>query len=190
MVILLLYLASVCLSNGQAVTLLSVIKMPKMSSESLKYGLQWDRVENKTSVAVYAGGAVVALWLSTTIVGAVNAVPLVRSPCSFAHGIMRMQILARFIPHFKAMSRFSSFVGCIEASSENSLLPKKSILSEATVHNKLLFVNMQLPKFLELVGLGYTSWFVYRYLLFKVSFSVSITPFLALSDSFHPNLLC
>ncbi len=38
---------------------------------------QWDRVENKTSVAVYAGGAVVALWLSTTIVGAVNAVPLV-----------------------------------------------------------------------------------------------------------------
>jgi hypothetical protein len=26
----------------------------------------------------------------------------------------------------------------------------------------------QLPKLLELVGLGYTSWFVYRYLLFKV----------------------
>jgi len=63
---------------------------------------KWDRVENKTSVAVYAGGAVVALWLSSTIVGAVNAVPL-------------------------------------------------------------------LPKLLELVGLGYTSWFVYRYLLFKSS---------------------
>ena len=29
--------------------------------------------------------------------------------------------------------------------------------------------NPQVPKFLELVGLGYTSWFVYRYLLFKVS---------------------
>ncbi len=27
---------------------------------------------------------------------------------------------------------------------------------------------MQVPKLLELVGLGYTSWFVYRYLLFKV----------------------
>jgi hypothetical protein len=26
----------------------------------------------------------------------------------------------------------------------------------------------QLPKFLELVGLGYTAWFTYRYLLFKV----------------------
>lgn len=28
--------------------------------------------------------------------------------------------------------------------------------------------HMQLPKLLELVGLGYTAWFVYRYLLFKV----------------------
>lgn len=27
---------------------------------------------------------------------------------------------------------------------------------------------LQLPKLLELIGLGYTSWFVYRYLLFKV----------------------
>lgn len=45
--------------------------------------MQWDRVENKTSVAVYAGGAVVALWLSSTIVGAVNAVPLVN--CSIVY---------------------------------------------------------------------------------------------------------
>ncbi len=27
---------------------------------------------------------------------------------------------------------------------------------------------MQLPKLLELVGLGYSAWFTYRYLLFKV----------------------
>lgn len=27
---------------------------------------------------------------------------------------------------------------------------------------------LQLPKLMELVGLGYTSWFIYRYLLFKV----------------------
>jgi hypothetical protein len=27
---------------------------------------------------------------------------------------------------------------------------------------------LQLPKLLELVGLGYSAWFVYRYLLFKV----------------------
>ena len=30
------------------------------------------------------------------------------------------------------------------------------------------FCIMQLPKLLELVGLGYSAWFVYRYLLFKV----------------------
>ncbi len=27
---------------------------------------------------------------------------------------------------------------------------------------------LQFPKLLELVGLGYSSWFTYRYLLFKV----------------------
>lgn len=30
-------------------------------------------------------------------------------------------------------------------------------------------IALQLPKLLELVGLGYTAWFVYRYLLFKVN---------------------
>ena len=43
--------------------------------------LQWDSVDNKASVAVYAGGAVVLLWLSSTIVSAVNAVPVVRMHC-------------------------------------------------------------------------------------------------------------
>lgn len=66
------------------------------------FNLQWDAVEDKPSALLYAGGAVVLLWLASTVVGAVNAVPL-------------------------------------------------------------------LPKLLELVGLGYTSWFVYRYLLFKSS---------------------
>ncbi|KAG8072261.1 hypothetical protein GUJ93_ZPchr0006g40940 [Zizania palustris] len=63
---------------------------------------KWDAIENKSTVLTYAGGAVVALWLSSVIVGAVNSVPL-------------------------------------------------------------------LPKIMELVGLGYTGWFVYRYLLFKES---------------------
>jgi hypothetical protein len=40
--------------------------------------LQWDKVENKTAVAVYGVGAVVLLWFSATIVSAVNSVPLVR----------------------------------------------------------------------------------------------------------------
>lgn len=34
---------------------------------------------------------------------------------------------------------------------------------------RLRHACVQLPKLLELVGLGYTAWFVYRYLLFKVS---------------------
>ena len=29
---------------------------------------------------------------------------------------------------------------------------------------------MQIPKFLELIGVGYTAWFTYRFLLFKVAF--------------------
>lgn len=63
---------------------------------------KWDAVEDKPTVLLYGGGAIVALWLTSVVVGAINAVPL-------------------------------------------------------------------LPKILELVGLGYTGWFVYRYLLFKVT---------------------
>ncbi|CDP08728.1 unnamed protein product [Coffea canephora] len=63
---------------------------------------KWDAVENKSTVIVYGGGAIVGVWLASIIIGAINSVPL-------------------------------------------------------------------LPKILELVGLGYTGWFVYRYLLFKSS---------------------
>ncbi len=57
--------------------------MPKPScSPGSTTGWQWDRVENKTSVAVYVVGAVVALWLSSTLVSAVNSVPLVSARCS------------------------------------------------------------------------------------------------------------
>ncbi|XP_047951368.1 protein CURVATURE THYLAKOID 1A, chloroplastic-like [Salvia hispanica] len=63
---------------------------------------KWDAVENKTTVILYGGGSIVAIWLTSTVVGAINRVPL-------------------------------------------------------------------LPKIMELVGLGYTVWFVYRYLLFKRS---------------------
>ncbi|KAG6547744.1 hypothetical protein Mapa_010557 [Marchantia paleacea] len=63
---------------------------------------KWDAIENKSVAAVYGGGALVALWLSSTIVCAINFVPL-------------------------------------------------------------------LPKLMELIGLGYTGWFVCQYLLFKSS---------------------
>jgi len=63
---------------------------------------KWDKVENKTSVIVYVAGGFTLVWLSSTIVNALNGVPL-------------------------------------------------------------------LPKLFELVGLGYSAWFTYRYLLFKSS---------------------
>ncbi|GMI66795.1 CURVATURE THYLAKOID 1A [Hibiscus trionum] len=63
---------------------------------------KWDKVENKSTVLLYGGGAIVAVWLSSILVGAINSVPL-------------------------------------------------------------------LPKIMELVGLGYAGWFIYRYLLFKSS---------------------
>ncbi|CAI9785962.1 unnamed protein product [Fraxinus pennsylvanica] len=63
---------------------------------------KWDAVQNKSTVLLYGGGAIVAVWLASTVVGAINSVPL-------------------------------------------------------------------LPKIMELIGLGYTGWFVYRYLLFKSS---------------------
>lgn len=83
-------------------SLFSLTCPPASFSSPLFLQSQWDAVEDKPSALLYAGGAVVLLWLASTVVGAVNAVPL-------------------------------------------------------------------LPKLLELVGLGYTSWFVYRYLLFKSS---------------------
>ncbi|XP_073030250.1 protein CURVATURE THYLAKOID 1A, chloroplastic-like [Primulina eburnea] len=63
---------------------------------------KWDGLENKSTVLLYGGGAIVGVWLASIVVSAVNSVPL-------------------------------------------------------------------LPKIMELVGLGYTGWFVYRYLLFKSS---------------------
>lgn len=72
------------------------------STEDLLADLKekWDKLENKSTVLLYGGGAIVAVWLSSVAVSAINSVPL-------------------------------------------------------------------LPKIMELIGLGYTGWFVYRYLLFK-----------------------
>jgi hypothetical protein len=39
---------------------------------------KWDATENKTSVALYAGGALAVVWASSTLVSIVNAIPLVR----------------------------------------------------------------------------------------------------------------
>lgn len=43
------------------------------------------------------------------------------------------------------------------------------VVQNATLLSLLCCSINQLPKFLELVGLVYSSWFTYRYLLFKTS---------------------
>lgn len=63
---------------------------------------QWEKVENKPAFIIYSVAAFSAIWLSSTVINALNSVPL-------------------------------------------------------------------FPKLFELVGLGYSAWFTYRYLLFKSS---------------------
>ncbi|OEL18569.1 Protein CURVATURE THYLAKOID 1A, chloroplastic [Dichanthelium oligosanthes] len=101
---------TVCQLRLQDAPRLSLLRVKAASEDTSASGdeliedlkAKWDAVEDKPTVLLYGGGAIVALWLTSVVVGAINAVPL-------------------------------------------------------------------LPKILELVGLGYTGWFVYRYLLFKES---------------------
>ena len=76
---------------------------------------QWEDTENKSAVVTYVAGAAALVWLSGTVVGAINSIPV-------------------------------------------------------------------LPKVMELVGLGYSSWFVYRYVLFKDSRKELVEQFDALKN--------
>lgn len=46
---------------------------------------QWDKVENKTTVVLYGAGGLVAVWFSSTLVAALNAIPVVSCPPLTAH---------------------------------------------------------------------------------------------------------
>jgi len=76
---------------------------------------KWEDTENKSAVVTYVAGAAALVWLSGTVVGAINSIPV-------------------------------------------------------------------LPKVMELVGLGYSSWFVYRYVLFKDSRKELVEQFDALKN--------
>ncbi|EEH57099.1 uncharacterized protein MICPUCDRAFT_47403 [Micromonas pusilla CCMP1545] len=76
---------------------------------------KWEDTENKSTVITYVAGAAAVVWLSGTVVGAINSIPI-------------------------------------------------------------------LPKVMELVGLGYSSWFVYRYVLYKDSRKELLEQFDALKD--------
>lgn len=76
---------------------------------------QWEDTENKSAVITYVAGGAALVWLSGTVVGAINSIPI-------------------------------------------------------------------LPKVMELVGLGYSSWFVYRYVLYKDSRAELVEQFDALKN--------
>ena len=76
---------------------------------------KWEDTENKSAVITYVAGGAALVWLSGTVVGAINSIPV-------------------------------------------------------------------LPKVMELVGLGYSSWFVYRYVLYKDSRAELVEQFDALKN--------
>ena len=76
---------------------------------------QWEDTENKSAVITYVAGGAALVWLSGTVVGAINSIPI-------------------------------------------------------------------LPKVMELVGLGYSTWFVYRYVLYKDSRKELVEQFDALKN--------
>lgn len=52
---------------------------PSPTAPFLCCAVQWDKVENKTGVVLYGAGAFILLWFSSTLVSALNAIPLVGS---------------------------------------------------------------------------------------------------------------
>ncbi len=65
--------------NADAFSGFGSLILDQLVSWSLGNGVlwQWESVENKTNLAIYGGGGLVFLWLSSSIVGAINTVPLV-----------------------------------------------------------------------------------------------------------------
>jgi len=127
---------------------------------------QWDKVENKTGVVIYGAGAVVLLWLSSTIVGAIDHVPLVSIRfCTRSQGL--------------PSAHRGLAVGAMHALQPHGFQPRRFSLATAPSAHPYSPLKPppprppppppQIPKLFELVGLGYTAWFVYRYLLFKDS---------------------
>jgi len=73
----------VCLAramNWMSCSYIFICTLEKMCLQLVTI-LQWDKVENKSTVILYGGGAIVAVWLSSIIVGAINSVPLVSNAC-------------------------------------------------------------------------------------------------------------
>ncbi|CAI0469736.1 unnamed protein product [Linum tenue] len=113
------------------------------------------------AATMYPAAATAASSTTSFLLPAIPAVRTVR--CS------RLPLL----PPRSSSSRFSpASLKALSESSRVSLLQTRATSSdESSVDTSEIFTDLKekLPKIMELVGLGYTGWFVYRYLLFKQS---------------------
>ncbi|KAJ9539436.1 hypothetical protein OSB04_032169, partial [Centaurea solstitialis] len=121
---------------------------------------KWDALENKSTVIIYGGGGIVAIWLSSILIGAINSVPLLPKIMELVGlGYTGWFVYRYLLFKWDALENKSTVI--IYRGREIVAICLLSILIGAINSVPLL------PKIMELVGLGYTRWFVYRYLLFK-----------------------
>ena len=97
------------------------------------------------------------VWASSTIVSIVNAIPLVRTAAARRRSARQQRAPWRL---WGAAGAGATFGGDAFQTQRRRLQGTEAAHGAPVVHS-------QLPKVMELVGLSYSSWFVYRYLLFK-----------------------
>ena len=97
------------------------------------------------------------VWASSTIVSIVNAIPLVRTAAARRRSARQQRAPWRL---WGAAGAGATFGGDAFQTQRRRLQGTEAAHGAHVAHS-------QLPKVMELVGLSYSSWFVYRYLLFK-----------------------
>lgn len=160
-------------------------------------------MDNKTGVIVYGSGALVALWLASTIVGALNNIPLVRLGTAGDWGNAQASaqggraayrpvrsgaaVAAQAWAGSRRQPPWSGMAGNVAIRQPLRLAARRggplgrplalralrracppTSCEPSLVHLLIspfptLSLLLQLPKLFELVGLGYSAWFTYRW---------------------------
>ncbi|KAJ9539432.1 hypothetical protein OSB04_032165, partial [Centaurea solstitialis] len=153
---------------------------------------KWDALENKSTVIIYGGGGIVAIWLSSILIGAINSVPLLPKIMELVGLGYTGWFVYRYLLFKSSRKELATDIESIKkkiAGTERHIwscnvwdaLENKStiiiyrgrgivaICLSSILIGAILGVHGagRLSKIMELVGLGYTGWFVYRHMLFK-----------------------
>lgn len=67
--------------------------------------LQWDNVDDKTTFGIYAGGALLTLWIASSVVGAFNSIPLVSCQILMSQSYSCYNSLGALVLHLMLMQR-------------------------------------------------------------------------------------